>query len=155
MTWSTDPSEKCFENSPKNSTIRPFNLIYCGRIQTKSISVLQSAHKQANPSFLFLKRSYPCTQTASAVPKHFPCLLQFCTGYRLWHASGVWKRKTSVNVDLHTAIHIQIQPTSFRYFQTNSYQLTSDLFTVVWPLDEDADDFRCSLVVPWGQWPED
>ena len=39
--------------------------------------------------------------------------------------------KRAKNVDLHTAIHIQIQPTSFRYFQTNSYQLTSDLFTIV------------------------
>ena len=35
----------------------------------------------------------PCTQTASAVPKYFPCLLQFCTGYRIWHASRAWKQK--------------------------------------------------------------
>ena len=36
----------------------------------------QSAHKQGNPSFHFhapgSKRRYPCTQTASAVPKYFP-----------------------------------------------------------------------------------
>ena len=31
---------------------------------------------------------------ASAVPKYFPCLLQFSTGYRIWHASQAWKRKT-------------------------------------------------------------
>ena len=34
-------------------------------------------------------------KTASAVPIHFPCLLQFYTGYRIWHAYRVWKRKTS------------------------------------------------------------
>ena len=51
------------------------------------ISILQSAHKQGKPSFHFhapgSKRRYPCTQTASAVPKYFPRLLQFCTGYRI------------------------------------------------------------------------
>ena len=39
--------------------------------------------------------------------------------------------KRAKNVDLHTAKNIQIQPTLFRYFWTNSYKLTSDLFTVV------------------------
>ena len=60
---------------------------------------LQLAHKQGNPSFDFhapgSKRRFQCTQTASAVPKYFPCLLQFCTVYRIWHTSRVWKRKTS------------------------------------------------------------
>ena len=53
---------------------------------------------------------------ASAAPKYFPCLLQFCTGYRIWHASWAWKRKTSENFDFHTAKNIQIQATHFRYF---------------------------------------
>ena len=39
--------------------------------------------------------------------------------------------KRAKNVDLHTAKNIQIQPTPFRYFRTNSYKMTSDLFTVV------------------------
>ena len=39
--------------------------------------------------------------------------------------------KRAKNVDLHTAKNIQIQSTLFRYFETNSYKLTSDLFTVV------------------------
>ena len=39
--------------------------------------------------------------------------------------------KRAKNVDLHTAKNIQIQPILFRYFWTNSYKLTSDLFTVV------------------------
>ena len=38
------------------------------------------------------------------------------------------------NVHFHTTKNIQIQSTLFRYFQTNSYKLTSDLFTVVWPV---------------------
>ena len=54
---------------------------------------------KVNPSFHFhapgSKHGYPCIQTASAVPKYFSCLLQFCTGYRIWHASRVWKRKTA------------------------------------------------------------
>ena len=41
--------------------------------------------------------------------------------------------KRAKNVDLHTAKNIQIQLTLFRYFQMNSYKLTSDLLTVVWP----------------------
>ena len=39
--------------------------------------------------------------------------------------------KRAKNVDLHTAKNIQIQLTLFRYFQMNSYKLTSDLLTVV------------------------
>ena len=39
--------------------------------------------------------------------------------------------KRAKNVDLHTAKNIQIQPILFRYFWTNSYKLTSDLFTEV------------------------
>ena len=39
--------------------------------------------------------------------------------------------KRAKNVDLHTAKNMHIQRTLFRYFQTNSYKLTSDLFTVV------------------------
>ena len=35
------------------------------------------------------------------------------------------------NVHFHTTRNIQIQSTLFRYFQTISYKMTSDLFTVV------------------------
>ena len=97
------------------------NILWLNLNKIRDISILQSAHKQGNDSFHFhapgSKRRYPCTQTASVVPKYFPCLLQFCTGYRIWHASRVRKRKTSENVDLHTAKNIQVlQPTLFRYF---------------------------------------
>ena len=39
--------------------------------------------------------------------------------------------KRAKNVDLHTAKNIQVQSTFFRYFQTNSYKMTSDPFTVI------------------------
>ena len=39
--------------------------------------------------------------------------------------------KREKTADFHTAKNIQIQATLFRYFETNSYQLTSDVFTVV------------------------
>ena len=85
---------KKFHDKPVQSNILWLNLNKIG-----GISILQSAHKQGHPSFHFLapgwKRRYPCTQTASAVPKCFPRLLQFCTGYRIWQTSRVWKRKTS------------------------------------------------------------
>ena len=80
MTWSTDPSKmflkilKKFHDKTVQSYILWLNLNKIG-----AISILQSAHKQGNPSFQFRapgsKRRYPCTQTASAVPKYFPCLL--------------------------------------------------------------------------------
>ena len=75
------------------------NILWLNVIKIDGISILQSAHKQGNPSFHFhapgSKRRYPCTQTASAVPNCLPCLLQFSTGYRIWHASRAWKQKTS------------------------------------------------------------
>ena len=39
--------------------------------------------------------------------------------------------KRAKNVNFHTAKYVQIQATLFRYFQMNSYNLTSNLFTVV------------------------
>ena len=41
--------------------------------------------------------------------------------------------KRAKNVHFHTTKNIQIQSTLFHYFWTNSYKLTYDLFTVVWP----------------------
>ena len=39
--------------------------------------------------------------------------------------------KRAKNVDFYTIKNIQIQPTLFRYFWTNSYKPTSDLFAVL------------------------
>ena len=63
------------------------NTLWLNLNKINEMSILQAAHKQGNPSFHFhaqdLKRRYPCTQTTSAAPKYFHCLLQFCTGYRI------------------------------------------------------------------------
>ena len=82
MTRSTDLSKnaskipKIFHNKAVQSKI-----LWLNSNKTGEINILQSAHEQGNPSFHFhvpgSKRRYPCTQTASAVPKHFPCLLQW------------------------------------------------------------------------------
>ena len=86
MTWSTDPSKNVSKNPPTflDKAVQS-DILWLNVINIGGINILQSAHKRDNPSFHFhapgLKRGYPCTQTASAVPKYFPCLLQFCTGY--------------------------------------------------------------------------
>ena len=89
MTRSTDPSKNVFKKiSPKfHCKDVQSNILLLNLNKNGGISILQSAHKQGNPSFHFYapgsKRRYPCTQTASAVPKYFPCLLQYGTGYRI------------------------------------------------------------------------
>ena len=81
MIRSTDPSKKFLDKTVQSS------ILWLNVIKIGGISILRSAHKQGNPSFHFhepgSKRRYPCTQTASAVQKYFPCRLQFCTGYRI------------------------------------------------------------------------
>ena len=88
MIWSTDPSKNVSKNPPKfHDKIVQSNILWLNLNNIGAVSILQSAHKQGNHSFHFhapgSKRRYPCTQTALAVPKYFPCLLQFCTGYRI------------------------------------------------------------------------
>ena len=70
-------------------------------------------------------KQHRLSQTMSPVRSSF--VLIVASDMHLESESG----KRAKNVDLHTAKNIQIQPTLFRYFQTNSYKLTSDLFTVV------------------------
>ena len=57
------------------------NILWLNLNKINEINILQSTDKQGNPSFHFhapgSKRRYPCAQTASAVPKYFPRLLQF------------------------------------------------------------------------------
>ena len=87
MIRSTDPSRNVSKNPlpPKfNDKTVQSNILWQNVIKIGGISILQSADKQGKPSFHFhapgSKRRYPCTQTALAVLKYFPCLLQFCTG---------------------------------------------------------------------------
>ena len=65
MIWSKDSCKNVFKRNThthththtqkKNSTTRPSNLIYCGWIQTKSISILQSADKLTSHLYTGLK----------------------------------------------------------------------------------------------------
>ena len=101
MTWFTDPYKNVFKKIHQKFHEKAIqsNILWLNLNKICGISILQSAHKQCQASFHFhvpgSKRRYPCTQTVSAVPNYFPCLLQFCGGYRIWHAPQVWKWKTS------------------------------------------------------------
>ena len=94
------------------------NMLWLNLNNIGEMSILQSAHKQGNPSFHFYapgkKRWYLCTQIASAVQKCVPCLLQFCTGFVLHLESENEKRPKTV--DLQTTKNIQIKPTLFQLF---------------------------------------
>ena len=51
MTWSTDPSKKCFKKSPKkiHDKAGQSNILWLNLNKIGGISILQSAHKQSNP----------------------------------------------------------------------------------------------------------
>ena len=93
------------------------NLLWLNLNKINEIGILQLAHKQGNPSFHShapgSKRRYPCTQTASAVPKYSPV----CFSFVLVIASDMHlaseSEKRAKNVDFHTDKNIQTQPTFF------------------------------------------
>ena len=120
--WGLQTPLEMFQKIPQKFHVKTVqsDILWLNLNKINGISFLQSAYKQGNPSFHFhapgSKHRYPCTQTASAVPKYFPCLLQFCTDYRIWYASRAWKRKTAKNVHFHITKNIQTQSTPFRYF---------------------------------------
>ena len=122
MTWSTDPSKNVFKKTPRkiHDKVVQSNILWLNLNNIGEINILQSAHKQGNPSFRFhapgSKRRYPCTQTASAILKYFPCLLHFVLVIASDMHLESQSEKRAKNVDLHTANNIQIQPTLFRYF---------------------------------------
>ena len=116
------PLKMFLKNPPKfHDKAVQSNILRLNLNKISGISIFKSALTQGNPSFHFhaqgSQRRYPCTQTAAAVPKYFPCLFQFCTGYRIWHASRVWSEKRTKNVNLYTAENIQIQATLFAIFR--------------------------------------
>ena len=129
MIWSTSPSKMFLKIPPKfhNKTLQSI-ILWLNLNKINEISFLQSALKQGSPSFHFhapgSKRRYPCTQTASAVPKYFSCQLQFCTGYRIWHSPRAWKRKTLIFTQLKISRYNQ------RFFATFRRILSHDL----WPI---------------------
>ena len=77
------------------------------------------------------KTQIPMRSKSIGCPKLLPCLLKFvlviASDMHLEPENG----KRAETVDFHTAKHVQIQATAFRYFQTISSNMTSDLFTVV------------------------
>ena len=133
MIWSTYPSKTNFWIPPKFH-IKAFqsNMLWLNLNKINEISILQSGDKQGNHSFYFhapgSKRRYQCTQTASAVPKYPPCLLQFCSGYHIWHASRAWSQKWVKNHDFHTVKNIQMRATFFSPF------LDEFLYHDFWPI---------------------
>ena len=115
--------QECFKKIPQNSTTKLTILIYCGRIKTKLISILQSADEQGNPSFQFhvpgSKRRYPCTQTAcngcpEVVPPSAPVF------YWLSHLTCTLSPKAEKrmkNVDFDTDKNVQKQANLFSVFR--------------------------------------
>ena len=133
------PLQKCFEKSLPNSTIRPSNLIYCGwfffLINEKwFFFFFYNQHiSKVTPHFTF-KTQIPMHTNSIGCPNIFS--LSTPVLYWLSHLtciSSLNAEKRAKNVPFHTTKNIQIQSTLFRYFQTNSQKLTSDLFTVVLP----------------------
>ena len=119
MTRSTDPSKNVSKNPQKIHDKAVQSYILCLNLnKIGAMSILQSVHKQGNPSFYFhapgSKRRHPCTQTASAVQNIFPV----CSIFVLVIASDMHlepeNEKRAKNIDLNTAKNVLIQPTLFR-----------------------------------------
>ena len=109
---------------------------------------------KAIPHFTFMRRAQ--NADTHALKQHrlsqniFPCLLQFCTGSRIWHASRVWKRKTSEerakNVDFHTAKKCTCTTNTFSLFlndflETDLRPIYSSLTT--WPENRPLTEKLC------------
>ena len=122
MIWSTQTPLTMFQKIPPNfhdKTVQS-NILWLNLNKIGEISILQSAHKQGNPSFRFYapgsKHRYPCTQTASASQNISPV----CFSFVLVIASDMHlesqSEKRAKNVDLHTAKKYPDTPTLVRYF---------------------------------------
>ena len=102
------PLQKCLQKNPPqkfHDKAVQSNVLWLNLNKIGEISILQSHIKQCNPSFRFhapgSKHRYrSCTQTASAVPKYFPYLIQFCTGYRISSLKAKNERKTLIYTQL-------------------------------------------------------
>ena len=88
MIWSTDPSKNVKKIPPQfhDKTVQS-NILWLNLNKIGGISILQSAHKQGNPSFHLhapgSKRIYTHALKQHRLSQNIsPRLLQFCTGYR-------------------------------------------------------------------------
>ena len=115
MTRSTNPSKnvfKKFHDKVVQSYILWLNLNKIG-----VISILQSAHKQANPHFAFMRQAQDADTHALKQPRLSQNISPVCSSFVLVIASDMHleseSEKRAKNVDLYTAKNIQIQATFF------------------------------------------
>ena len=97
---------------------------------------------KVTPHFTFMRQAQNADTHAHKQHRLSQNISPFCSSFVLVVASDMHlqpeSEKRAKNVHFHTTKNIQIRSTLFRYFQTNSYKLTSDLFTVVWPQRKNA-----------------
>ena len=90
---------------------------------------------KVTPHFTLMRRAQNADTHALKQHRLSQNIFPVCSSFVLVIASDMHlepeSEKRAKNVDFHTAKNLQIQATLFRYFYTNSYKLTSDLFTVV------------------------
>ena len=160
--WLTDPTKHVFKNPHKNSMIRPSNLRYTHRVAEfhKHFTIIRYTREP----FTFIscsKRRFSYIQRASAFPKVPPSALVFYwLSYLTCILSLMVKKgwKTLIFTQLKMSRHKQdifavlcvclcfccclfLFLFCFCFvFLTNSYDMASDLFTVVWP-----QAYSCSL----------
>ena len=99
------------------------------------MSILRSKINRVTLRFTFMRRAQNADTHALKQPRLSQNISPVCSSFVLVIASDMHleseSEKRAKNVDLQTAKNIQIQPTLFRYFLTNSYKFTSHLFAVI------------------------
>ena len=88
------------------------------------------------PHFTFMRQAQNTDTHALTQPRLSQNISPVCSSFVLVIACDMHlesKSEKRAKALIYTQLkNIQIQSTLFRYFQTNSYKLTSDLFTVIW-----------------------
>ena len=114
------------------------NILWLNLNKIGAISILQSAHKQGNPSFhFFLRRAQNADTHALEQPRLSQNMSPVCTSFVLVIASDMHleseSEKRAKNVDLHTAKNIHP-------YTLNTFSLFLDEF-----LETDLGPVYCSL----------
>ena len=104
-------------------------------------SLIYNQHiSKVTPHFTFMRRAQNADTHAlkqhRLYPKQFPCLLQFCTVHRIWHASRAWKRKTSETrwFSHNKKKNSRYNQHFFAIFRPILINWPPTYFTVVWPV---------------------
>ena len=96
------------------------NILWLNLNKIDGIGILQSLHKQGNPSFHCHAPGSKCRIHAIKQPQLSQNISPVCSSFATVIASDMHlksaREKQAKNLDLHTAKNIQIQPTLFRYF---------------------------------------